>query len=446
MTQRQMSIGFLMDTTGVHPASWIHPDTQADAALDIGYYTRLAQMAEAAKLDMVFRADTPAARTRHLQAWSRYPMFMNLLEPLTLLSALAGATTHIGLGGTATTSFNEPYNVARQFASLDHISAGRAGWNVVTSANEYVAQNFGLPELPPHAERYARAREFVQVVTALWNSWEDGAFVRDRETAMFFDPAAQHAVHHDGAHFRVDGALNIERTPQGRPVIIQAGQSGDGRAFAAETAEVIFASANTLAKAQAFYSDMHSRLNAVGRAPDSLKVLPGLSLVLGESVDEAEEKYQVMQRLLHPEVSRQFLAGDLEADLSDLPLDEPIPLDRIPTSSNLHQVFFAGIVEMIRTERPTLRELATRYTRGRNTFRGTPMQAADMMQEWFEQGGADGFMLSCQTLPTGLADFTRLVVPELQRRGVFRREYSGTTLREHLGLARPCHPAQEMAA
>ena len=433
----KLRLGFLMNSSGVHPAAWMHPDAPPHCGTDIEYYTAMARTAERAKFDMLFRADTPAARTRDLEAWSRYPLFMNVLEPMTLLAALAGATERIGLGATTSTSFTEPYNIARQFASLDRMSGGRAGWNVVTSANEYVAMNFGMDELPPHAERYGRARESVKLVQALWDTWEDDAFVRDRASGLFFDPAKQHKVVHQGQHFTLDGALNIERSVQGQPVIIQAGQSETGRTLAAETAEVVFASANTLERAQRFYADVKGRMAAFGRDPDDMKVMPGLSVVLGESAQEAEDKFQAMQALTHIRVSLRFLAGDLETELDDLPLDEPIPESRIPKTSNLHQEFFARIVETIRRDKPTLRELATSYSRGRNTFRGTAVQVVDMMQEWYEGGGADGFMMSFQVLPTGLDDFCRLVVPEMQRRGVFRTEYEGRTLREHLGLRRP---------
>lgn len=434
-----MSLGLLMHATGAHPASWIHPDTQADASTDVDHYVRVARTVEAAKFDLFFIADTPAARTENLHAWSRFPMFMNVFEPVTLLAALATATKRIGLGATVSTSFYEPYNIARLFASLDHLSRGRAGWNAVTSANDYAARNFGLDKLPPHARRYERARDCVLLVRDLWDTWEDDAFVRDRASGVYFDPDKQHVTAHEGDFFRLHGALNIERAPQGRPVIIQAGQSEDGKEFAAETAEVVFASANSLDKALAFYRDLKGRLAKFGRGPDELKILPGLSAVVGDSVEEARAKYEHMQSLIHPEVARQFLAEDLEADLQGLPLDEPIPEDRIPKSSNLHQAYFASIIDLIR-QGLTLREVARRYNRGRNVVLGTPAQVADVMEEWFRAGAADGFMVTPQIVPNSVDDFTRLVVPELQRRGLFRTEYEGTTFRSHLGLARPANP------
>ena len=434
---RQMSLGLLPEGAGVHPASWLDPSTPPDGATNIRHYVELARTAERGKFDLIFIADTPAARTSNLQCWSRFPMFMNVLEPITLLSALALQTERLGLGGTATTSFNEPYNVARQFASLDHVSGGRAGWNVVTSANEYVALNFGLDALPPHAQRYERAREFLEVVEALWDSYEDDAFVYDRRSGYYFDPAKLHTLDHKGKHFKVRGALNIGRTPQGRPVIIEAGASSAGRELAAETAEVVFGADETIEQARDFYRDLKGRMAKYGRPPDGLKILPALRVVLGDSVAEAEDKYQALQALVHPDVALQFLAGDLEADLSGLPLDEPIPEDRIPRSGNLHKNFFDKIVAKIRAERPTLRQLCMSYERGNKTIKGTPGQVADMMEEWFTTGAADGFMLLFLTLPSGLDAFVAKVVPELQRRGLFRTEYSGATLREHLGLGWP---------
>ena len=445
MAERMMSLGLLLHATGSHPASWLDPSSKPDGSTDIGHYTRMAQIAEAAKFDLFFIADTPAARTSNLHAWSRYPMFMNVFEPVPLLSAIAMGTSRIGLGGTTSTSFTEPYNLARQFASLDHISAGRAAWNVVTSANDYAARNFGLDKLPPHDRRYEKAREFIQVVQALWDTWEDDAFIRDRSTGVYFDPTKQHVVDHDGPFFKVHGALNIARTPQGQPVIIQAGQSEDGKEFAAATAEIVFASANTLAKAQAFYSDLKGRLAKFGRTPDQVKILPGISPIVAETKEQADRKYEYLQSLVHPEVGRQFLAEDLEADLQGLPLDQPIPADRIPKKSNLHQAYFAHIVEMI-DEGLTLGEIARRYNRGRNVVRGTAKDVVDSMEEWFHGGGADGFMFSPQTVPDGLEQFTRLVVPELQRRGLFRTEYTGTTLRDHVGLSRPANRHVKPAA
>ena len=435
----QMSLAILATGTGGHVASWLHPATTPTGGIDIQHYRRLAHLAEAAKFDLFFIADTPAARTENLEAYARYPLFMNVLEPVTLLSALSGATDRIGLGGTVSTSFSEPYNVARQFASLDHISGGRAGWNVVTSANDFAARNFGHAKLAPHANRYARAREFVQVVQKLWDTWDDDAFIRDRASGLIFDPAAQHMVTHRGEFFTVEGALNIERSPQGQPVIIQAGASETGKDFAAETAEVVFASNTSIERAQAFYADLKGRMAKYGRGPGELKVLTGLPVIVADSDSEAEDRYAQLQGLIHPDVGRMRLGMDLELDLSDLPLDEPIPEELIPRTSNLHQMYFNRIVEMIRTENLTLRQLYMRYERGNKTLCGSVKTVADQMQEWFEGNATDGFMLNFPTLPDGLEAFVRRVVPELQRRGVFRTDYTGPMLRDHLGLTRPAN-------
>ena len=425
--------------SGGHPASWLHPKANAAGSTDVAYYRSLAQTAERGLFDLFFIADTPAARTDNLHAWSRFPMFMNVLEPVTLLTALAGATTHIGLGGTVSTSFSEPYNVARQFASLDHISYGRAAWNVVTSANDYAARNFGHSTLPPHALRYEKASEFVDVVNKLWDSWDDDAFVHDRTTGLFFEPSRQHAVHHEGKFFKVDGALNVARSPQGKPVIIQAGASDTGLELAARTAEIVFASASNPQDAKRSYDELKGRMARYGRHPDTMKILAGLPVMIGGSQQEAEDKYQALQEMIHPDVGRFRLGADLEADLSDLPLDEPIPESRLPKSANLHKAFFDGIMKIIREENPTLRQLYLRYERGRKTIKGTPKQIVDVMEQWIEMGATDGFMMQFSTLPDGLEDFVNLVVPELQRRGMFRTGYTGTTLRDHLGLVRPAN-------
>ena len=432
-----MSLALLFGAAGSHPASWLHPDARLAPPTDIAAYTNAARTAERGLFDLFFIADTPAARTDNLHAWSRFPLFMNVLEPVTLLTALAGATARIGLGGTVSTSFSEPYNVARQFASLDHLSGGRAAWNVVTSANDYAARNFGHAKLAPHADRYRRAGEFVDVVRQLWDSWGDDAFVLDQASGLYFDPSAQHPVHHDGAFFKVDGALNIARSPQGHPVIIEAGASDTGQELAARTAEVVFSSNPSLADARRFTQDLKARMAKYGREASGLKVLAGLPLLLAETDAEAADDYARLQELVHPDVGRFRLGMDLETDLSDLPLDEPIPEERIPKGANFHKGFFDDILRLIRDGRPTLREVYLRYERGRKTITGGPQRIADTMEEWFTGGAADGFMLQFHIMPRGLDLFVDRVVPELQRRGLMRRAYTGVTLRDHLGLRRP---------
>ncbi|WPB85038.1 LLM class flavin-dependent oxidoreductase [Sediminicoccus rosea] len=442
---RQMALATLVQPNGNHLAAWLAPGAQPDAGTDIAWWQRIAQIAEQGKFDLFFIADTPTVRTDDMRIWSHAPVFMNQLEPLTLLSAVAGATKRIGLGATVSTSFSEPYNVARFFASLDHISHGRAAWNVVTSANDFAARNFGHAKLPPHSERYERAGEFVEVVKKLWNSWEPDAFVYDTQEKLTFDPAKFHLVQHEGKHFRVHGGLNIAPAPQGHPVIIQAGASDTGKELAAATAEVVFGTSATIKSAVAFYSDLKGRMAKYGRAPEHLKILGGITVIVGDTVAEAEALNREYQELLHPAVGVMRLGQDLETDLSDLPLDEPVPESRIPAASNHHQAYFAEIAGLIR-EGLTLRQVAQRYNRSKATLCGTPAQIADLMQEWMEAGACDGFMVTFPVMPRGLQDFVDKVVPELQRRGLFRQDYTGTTLRAHLGLPRPRHPAEETPA
>ncbi|MGI3899635.1 MAG: LLM class flavin-dependent oxidoreductase [Janthinobacterium lividum] len=438
MADKKMVLGGLFEANGYHSAAWLLPGAQDDAATDVDYFRRLVQMAEQGKLDFFFLADTPAARTDNLEAWSRSPLYMNMMEPITLLSAIAGSTSHIGLGATASTSFYEPYNIARLFASLDHISHGRAAWNVVTSANDYAARNFGLDKLPPHAKRYEKARESFKVVEALWDTWEDDAFTYDKTTPRMFDPAKFHVLDHQGEFFKVYGGLNMARTPQGRPVIFQAGASPAGRELAAETAEVVFGTGTSTAEASAFYKDLKGRMAKFGRHPDELKILSGVTIVIGDSEAQAREKWAEWQDTVPIEIGLMYMKTDLETDLSDLPLDEPVPEHRIPKSSNFHQVYFEEICGLIR-QGLTLRQVCKRYNRSKAIFYGTGEQIADQMEAWVSAGASDGFMMAFPVLPESLTSFTSRVVPVLQRRGLFRRDYKGRTLRENLGLRRPAN-------
>jgi FMN-dependent oxidoreductase (nitrilotriacetate monooxygenase family) len=307
---------------------------------------------------------------------------------------------------------------------------------VVTSANDYAARNFGLDRLPPHAKRYDKAREFFQVVQALWDTWEEDAFIFDRTNARMFDPKKMHVLDHQGEYFKVHGALNMARTPQGKPVIFQAGASETGKEFAAETAEVVFGTGSDIKEAIAFYDDLKGRMAKFGRDRDSLKVLSGVSIVVGDSEAQAREKWAEWQERVPIEVNLMYLKTDLETDLSDLPLDEPIPEHRIPKTSNFHQVYFNEIVGLIR-EGLTLRQVCKRYNRSKAIIYGTGSQVADQLEHWVEAGASDGFMAAFPVLPQSLTDVTEKVIPELQRRGLFRTEYEGVTLRENLGLARP---------
>jgi len=437
-TQSQMRLGAFFNPTGHHVASWRHPRAQADAGINFQHYLEIARTAERAKFDMVFLADNVCVRDAKMEALSRSAQYIANFEPLTLLAALSPLTSHIGLVATASTSYNEPYHVARKFASLDHLSGGRAGWNLVTSGQEAEARNFSRDKHYLHGERYERAREFAQIVIGLWDSWDDDAFIRDKASGQFFHPDKLHALNHKGESYSVQGPLNIPRTPQGRPVIVQAGGSEDMIKVAAEFAEVIFCAPLTLEAAQKFYSDLKARVAGHGRAPDQVKIMPGLSAIIGRTEAEAQEQYEYLQSLIHPVVAREILSLVLgSVDLSAYPLDGPFP-ENLPLS-NASQSTFQYVIEMARNEKLTMRQVAMRVAgaRGKSVVRGSPVQVADHMEQWFKEGGCDGFNLMPPFLPGGLDDFVALVLPELRRRGLFRTEYEGATLREHLGLARP---------
>jgi FMN-dependent oxidoreductase (nitrilotriacetate monooxygenase family) len=408
---------------GHHVAAWRHPQTDLESN-PFKVFRQQVQSAERACLDAVFFADS-LALTGGVPA----------LEPLTLLSALAASTNSIGLIGTATTTYNEPYTVARQFASLDQISEGRAGWNLVTSDNAAEAANFGRDQHVAHAARYERAREFHQVVTGLWDSWEDGALVNDKTGGRLVDPDKLHKLNHRGAHFAVAGPLNVTRSPQGRPVVVQAGGSEAGRDLAAATAEVVFTAQPSLAKAQDFYRDMKRRVLAHGRVPESLKVMPGLFAVVGRSQGEADDKFGTLQKLIEPKAGLALLGRMIgNFDLSGYPLDGPLP--ELPQTQDGQRSRQQLLTDLAQGENLTIRQLYERIAGGRGHFTvvGTAQAVADQMQTWFEQEAADGFNFMAPALPGGLDDFLSLVVPELQRRGLFRTAYRGTTLREHLGL------------
>ena len=420
---RQLSIAAFMMRHGHHVAAWRHPQTDLESN-PFKVFRQQVQSAERACLDAVFFADS-LALTGGVPA----------LEPLTLLSALAASTEKIGLIGTATTTYNEPYTVARQFASLDQISDGRAGWNLVTSDNAAEAANFGRDQHVAHAARYERAREFHQVVTGLWDSWEDGALINDKAGGRLIDAARLRKLNHRGPHFAVAGPLNVSRSPQGRPVVVQAGGSEAGRELAAATAEVVFTAQPSLAKAQDFYRDMKRRVVAHGRAPASLKVMPGLFAVVGESQGEADDKFGELQQLIEPKAGLALLGRMIgNFDLSGYPLEGPLP--ELPQTQDGQRSRQQLLTDLAQGESLTIRQLYERIAGGRGHFTvvGTARTVADQMQAWFEQEAADGFNFMAPALPGGLDDFLSLVVPELQRRGLFRTEYQGMTLREHLGL------------
>jgi FMN-dependent oxidoreductase (nitrilotriacetate monooxygenase family) len=443
MSDKRLHLNAFLMNTGHHEASWRLPESDPHSSTSIAHYTRLAQTAERGKLDSVFFADSPSL-------WGsvgRRPS--GSLEPTVVLAALAAATERIGLIATASTTYNEPYNLARRFASLDHLSGGRAGWNIVTTATLDAARNFNRSELPDHASRYARAEEFLQVAKKLWDSWDDAAVLGDKETGRWGDERLVRPAAHDGEHFQVAGALNVPRSPQGHPLLVQAGSSEDGRAFAANHAEAVFTAQQTLEEARSFYADIKRRAAAAGRDPDGVLVLPGIVPVLGDTEAEARELEAELDRLIVPEYARDNLARQLKLDPSELDLDKELP-EHLPSEDEIEgaKSRFTLIVDLARRERLTVRRLIGRLGggRGHRTFTGTAEQVADAILEWADAGAADGFNVMPAVLPSGLESFVDRVVPILQERGRFRTEYTGTTLREHYGLARPEDPRRREAA
>ncbi|MCT9931295.1 LLM class flavin-dependent oxidoreductase [Planotetraspora sp. A-T 1434] len=429
MTRKLHLNAFLMGV-GHHEAAWRHPLSEPDRLTDVRHYQNLARIAERGRLDSVFLADG-------LALWGNVKHnALGGLEPLTLLSALAAVTDHVGLIATVSTTYNEPFHVARKFASLDHISEGRAGWNIVTSAGEAEAHNFGI-DRPAHRQRYERASEFLDVVTKLWDSWEDDAVLGDRAAGVYADTGKIHQIEHTGDHFRVKGPLNTQRPPQGRPLLVQAGSSEDGREFAARHAEAVFTAQQTLEEGQEFYADLKARASRYGRRPEEIVILPGISPILGSTEQEALRLEKELEDLTIPAYGVAQLSNILGVDLSEHPLDEPLP--EITRQTEGQQSRLKLVTDLARREHLTLRQLIGRLAggRGHRVVAGTPEQVADQIQEWFVNGAADGFNIMPPILPSGLEDFVDHVVPVLQARGLFRYEYEGQTLRDNYGLARP---------
>ena len=430
---RQMHIGLLMTANGSHFGGWRLPDAEPATSYQLQHYVRLALEAERGCLDFVFMADTLALVSTQLpQTLGRAPPIAHL-EPLTLLAALAAVTQHIGLAGSATTTYNQPYQVARQFASLDHISNGRAGWNLITSANPAEAWNFGFEQHPDHADRYERAREFADVVFGLWDSWTDTAFRFDKASGQYFDPAGMRTLNHAGRHFKVRGPLNMARPPQGRPVVAQAGSSEAGRALAAATADVVFTAQKDMQAAQGFRADIHARAVALGRDPAGIVVLPGVAPIIGATESAAQARRREIEEAFDPLIGLDALSAEFGIDLTSYELDAPLPdgLPESPRATSRRDLLLGSA----RREGLTLRQLAARTASlGHWVLCGTPAMVADTLEEWFHGGAADGFIVMPSALPSGLEDFVRLVVPELQRRGLFRTRYEGRMLRDHLGL------------
>ncbi|WP_269533249.1 LLM class flavin-dependent oxidoreductase [Chitinimonas sp. BJYL2] len=434
--RRQLALNAFFMRFGHHPAAWRHASQRDSGRPDAAYWIRMAQLAEQGKFDTFFLADFIGRSGDGLAGSSRAGISFQF-EPFTLLSAIATQTRHIGLVATVNTNFTHPYNVARQFASLDHISGGRAGWNVVSSFNPSTGKNFGLPT-PSREERYGRAAEFLTLSKQLWDSWDDEAFDHpNRQTGQFFDPRHAHPVQHQGDYFHAEGLLDVARPIQGYPVIVQAGNSEQGKEFCAEHAEMTYCSAQSIDVGQAYYRDVKSRMAKFGRDPDELFVTPGLSVVVRESAQEAREIFEELQNAVDFSRGVQLMG----LDVSGLPLDEPLPADLTPYlgKSDNGVGRTQQLIELARRENLTIRQLALRFSvaKGHIQVVGSPTEVADTIQEWFEGHAADGFNVVPPLLPSGFEDFVTLVVPELQRRGLFRKEYTGKTYRENLGLRTP---------
>ncbi len=436
MNSRKLRLGAFMRPVGIHTAWWRYPGAAPDANFNFAHLKRFIQTLERGCFDAFFMADHLALLNMPMAALKRSATVTSF-DPLTLLPALAVVTERIGLIATASTTFNDPYHIARKFASLDHLSGGRAGWNLVTTSNPDAALNFGLDEHVDHAERYRRGREFYDVVTGLWDSWADDAFVMDVESGIFFDPEKLHVLNHKGPHLSVRGPLNIARPIQGWPVIVQAGASEAGRQIAAETAEMVFGSSRTLADAQSYYADVKGRMVALGRDPAHLKILPGALVIVGETAAEAEKKRALLDSLVHSDSGLPNLSMRLGVDASAFDLDGPLP--DLP-ETNQSKSGQATLVALARKDNLTVRQLA-QLSGGHSGLQmvGTPSMIADQMEEWLFSDGCDGFNVMFPYVPGGLDDFVNMVIPELQRRNLFRQAYEGATLRENLGLPRPAN-------
>lgn len=430
---RHIVLNAFLHDTGHHEASWRHWRSSAEQINDVSFYQRIAQRAEKAKLDSVFLADVPGL------AYDTGHRLSHVLDPITLLSAVAAVTSRIGLIASASTTLSSPYTLARQFATLDTISRGRAGWNIVTTYAKTAARNYGMDDMPAHAERYRRAHEFVQVVEGLWDSWEDDALVIDRREGVLFDPSKVHSIDHRGEFYSVKGPLTVPRSPQGRPVLVQAGASNDGREFAAKHADVVFTAHQTIEDGKEFYSDLKRQAARFGRDPNQILILPGISPFIADTLAEAHDLARELNELTVTTYGLAQLEVMAGQSFDDLCLDEPVPLERFGVAGNVldnkrgRRQVVANIVER---ERPTLRQLLHRLAgaRGHNVVIGTPAQVADIIVEWVASGAADGFNIMPPMYPQSFDAFVEKVVPILQERKLFRTEYEGSTLREHYGL------------
>ncbi|SMF59084.1 FMN-dependent oxidoreductase, nitrilotriacetate monooxygenase family [Xaviernesmea oryzae] len=426
---RRMHFGLFLLGTGSHVAGWRMPGAM-DSFQDIEMVKQIAAEAERGLFDLIFMGDNLHADP------SAHPSYTARLEPLTLLSAVAGATKHIGLGATVSTTYSDPFTVARLFASLDHLSGGRAAWNAVTTANPAAAANFGTIH-PDHTRRYEIAEEFLTVVRGLWDCWADDAIVADRETGLYIDPAKVRSLDHQGTHFKVKGPLNIGRSPQGQPIILQAGGSGPGQELAAKSADVVFSVTQDLDEARTFYRSVKDRLGRYGRSEDSMVILPGVMPIVGRTEREAHDKLAELQGFISETNALSLLSDRFGIDMSVYDLDGPIPENLAPSDS--YHAFAKVMLDKARRENMRLRDIYNLMAaaRGHWVLCGTPEYIADTLETWFTTGAADGFNVMPSHFPGGLTDFVELVVPLLQQRGLYRTEYEGTTLRDRMGFARP---------
>jgi FMN-dependent oxidoreductase (nitrilotriacetate monooxygenase family) len=438
LNERQIHLGVFVLGTGNHSAGWRY-EGAATSHLELPVMQEIARIAERGKFDLLFISDSMVMDP------GDHPSFLCRFEPTTLITALSAVTTHIGLGATVSTSFSEPFNVARIFGSIDHLSGGRAAWNVVTSSNAKAALNFNRDEHLEHELRYARAQEFVDVVTGLWDCWEEDAIVADKATGRYVDADKVHPLNHKGRFFQVRGPLNMGRCPQGHPVIIQAGGSPTGLELAARTADVVFSVVQELGPAKAAYADLKGRMAKYGRAPEEIAVLPGVMPIVGATDAEAREKLAKLQSWITPTNAMTLVASRIGYDVSGYDLDGPVPP---PPPFDGSQTFTHVLYEMAKRENMTLRDLynLTAAARGHWVICGTPAKIADTLEEWFVEKAADGFNILPAYFPGAFAEFVDLVVPELQRRGLFRHDYQGTTLRDHFGLAPVPAPGAVRAA
>jgi alkanesulfonate monooxygenase len=437
---RQMALGLNLVGAGAHGGGWRMPDAHAGAAIDIRFWKNMARKAEAAKFHFMFWADGIAVRSSAKdEEQLSYDSRIDVFEPLTLLAALSAVTEKMGFIATASTTYNEPYNMARKFASLDYVTEGRVGWNVVTSWSEQEALNFGRDSHMEHGSRYRRAEEYMDVVFGLWDSWEDGAFIRDKATGQYFDPARLHTLHHQGEHFRVRGPLNMARPIQGYPVIAQAGSSGPGQDLAARTAELIYTMQKSRDEAVAFYSSVKSRFARFGRSADDALVMPGMMPIMGRTPQEARDRFDALQELIHPQYGYASLASSF-GDLSAYPVDGPLP--PMLADSNAVKSAHGRLAKFLQGREMTIRQLYQALAAsGHHIIVGTPGSIADEMEDWFVSHGCDGFNILPPFYPQPAEEVFDLLIPELQRRGLFQTDYAGNTLRENLGLPRPAYGA-----